>query len=98
MTSSRWTPAALLPLLAAGYLALPASAADEPVRIGNTGALTGPYNEFGEGVRRGIVLAIDYWTEKGGVLGRKIELAHSLDDQLVPDRAVQNTRKIMDDP
>ena len=98
MTSSRWTPAAFLSLLAAGYIVLPVSAADDPVRIGNTGALTGPYNEFGEGVRRGILLAIDSWSEKGGVLGRKIELAQSLDDQLVPDRAVQNMRKIMDDP
>jgi len=69
-----------------------------PVKIGNTGALTGPYNEFGEGVKRGIAIAVEQWNAKGGVLGRKVEVAYSLDDQLVPDRAVQNIRKIFDDP
>lgn len=68
------------------------------IKIGNTGALTGPYNEFGEGTRRGIVLAIDRINAKGGILGRKVELAVSLDDQLIPDRAVQNIRRILDAP
>ena len=68
------------------------------IKIGNTGALTGPFNEFGEGVRRGIILAIDRINAKGGILGRKVELAISLDDQLVPDRAVQNMRRILDAP
>jgi len=68
------------------------------IKIGNTGALTGPYNEFGEGTRRGIVLAIDRINAKGGILGRKVELTVSLDDQLIPDRAVQNIRRILDAP
>lgn len=83
--------------LALGGTALSASA-QETIKIGNTGALTGPYNEFGEGVRRGILLAIDRINAKGGVLGRKVELAMALDDQLVPDRAVQNMRRILDNP
>ena len=33
---------------------------------------------------------------QGGILGRQVELAEVLDDQLVPDRAVQNMRRILD--
>ena len=91
-TSKTWLAAGLglaLATLAAGTSA-------QTVKIGNTGALTGPYNEFGEGTRRGIELAIDRINARGGVLGRKVELAISLDDQLVPDRAVQNIRRILD--
>lgn len=83
--------------VAAGIaIATPASA--QTVKIGATGALTGPYNEFGEGVRRGALLAIERWNAKGGVIGRQVELTMALDDQLVPDRAVQNLRRILDTP
>jgi len=69
-----------------------------PVKLGLSAALTGPFNEFGEGIRRGAEVAIEEWNAAGGVLGRKIELAEVLDDQLVPDRAVQNVRRILDNP
>lgn len=68
-----------------------------PIRIGMTTALSGPYNEFGEGTKRGVDLAIEQWNAKGGINGRKIELAVSLDDQLIPDRAAQNMRRLLDD-
>ncbi|TXL74324.1 amino acid-binding protein [Vineibacter terrae] len=90
------TALAAAAVAAAMSTALPALA--QTVKIGTTGALTGPYNEFGEGVRRGALLAIERWNAKGGVLGRQIELAMALDDQLVPDRAVQNLRRILDTP
>jgi branched-chain amino acid transport system substrate-binding protein len=80
-------------------LSVPSSAQNTaPIKLGLSAALTGPFNEFGEGIRRATVVAIDEWNEKGGVLGRKIELAEPLDDQLVPDRAVQNVRRILDNP
>ena len=79
-------------------IAIVTPAAAQTVKVGATGALTGPYNEFGEGVRRGALLAIERWNAKGGVLGRQVELALALDDQLVPDRAVQNMRRILDTP
>jgi branched-chain amino acid transport system substrate-binding protein len=41
-------------------------------------------------------LAIEKWNAKGGINGKKIELATLLDDQLVPDRAVQNMRRLLD--
>ncbi|WP_420104327.1 ABC transporter substrate-binding protein [Bosea sp. (in: a-proteobacteria)] len=67
------------------------------IRLGLTTALTGPYNEFGEGTRRGFDLAIDLCNAKGGVNGRKVEIATALDDQMVPDRAAQNMRRLLDD-
>jgi len=67
-----------------------------PVKLGLSAALTGPFNEFGEGIKRGAEIAIEEWNAAGGVLGRKVELAEVLDDQLIPDRAVQNMRRILD--
>lgn len=66
------------------------------IKLGMTSALTGPFNEFGEGNRRGVVMAIEMFNKNGGMNGRKAELAEALDDQLVPDRAVQNMRRILD--
>ncbi len=71
--------------------------AADMLRLGMTTALTGPFNEFGEGIHRGAVLAIEAVNAAGGVLGRQVELGMLLDDQLVPDRAVQNMRRILDD-
>ena len=82
-------------VLAALVATQPASA-QQTIKLGLTAALTGPFNEFGEGLRRGAVIAIEEWNKKGGVNGRKIELAEALDDQLIPDRAVQNMRRILD--
>lgn len=66
------------------------------IKLGFTAALTGPFNEFGEGIRRGAELAVGEANRQGGILGRQVELAEVLDDQLVPDRAVQNMRRILD--
>ena len=70
--------------------------AQQTVKIGMTSALTGPYNEYGEGARHGVELAIERWNVNGGINGKKVELAMLLDDQLVPDRAVQNMRRLLD--
>lgn len=80
---------------AAAFPVISTLAADT-IKIGMTSALTGPYNEFGEGNRRAVELAIEEWNAKGGINGKKIELALLLDDQLNPDRAVQNMRRILD--
>jgi branched-chain amino acid transport system substrate-binding protein len=73
-----------------------AARAEDTIKIGLTTALTGPFNEFGEGMHRGVILAIEKRNRDGGVLGKQVELAEALDDQLVPDRAVQNMRRILD--
>ena len=67
-----------------------------PIKIGFTTALTGPFNEFGEGYKRGVEIALDKVNKAGGVLGRQVEIGMLLDDQLIPDRAVQNMRRILD--
>src|ERR1700710_1557512 len=73
-----------------------ARAADN-IKIGFTTALTGPFNEFGEGYRRGVELALMRVNGAGGVMGRQVEIGMMLDDQLVLDQAVQNMRRILDD-
>ncbi|PMR74809.1 amino acid-binding protein [Billgrantia endophytica] len=89
---------AALGLSAVAMIAVPAMAESDTIKIGMTSALTGPYNEFGEGNRRAVELAIKEWNERGGINGKEIELAMLLDDQLNPDRAVQNMRRILDNP
>ena len=82
-------------LAATSLLQRPSLAADS-IKVGFTTALTGPFNEFGEGYKRGIELAIEKLNKAGGVLGRPIEIAMMLDDQLIPDRSVQNMRRLLD--
>lgn len=89
--------------VAAGGVALaillgttPVALAEDTIKIGMTSALTGPYNEFGEGNRRAVEMAVNEWNARGGINGKQIEIAMMLDDQLNPDRAVQNMRRILD--
>ncbi|GLK96091.1 amino acid-binding protein [Achromobacter xylosoxidans] len=88
------TPAWLAVAVAA--LVSGSALAADTIKIGMTSALTGPYSEFGEGNRRAVELAVEQWNAKGGINGKKIEIAMLLDDQLNPDRAVQNMRAILD--
>jgi len=67
------------------------------IKVGMTGSLTGPYSEYGEAVKNALDLAIEQWNARGGINGRKIELTTVLDDQLIPDRAAQNMRRLLDD-
>lgn len=86
--------------LGAAVLSLPGlvRAQSGAIKFGFTAALTGPFNEFGEGINRGAQIAVEECNKAGGVNGRMVELAEVLDDQLVPDRAVQNLRRILDNP
>lgn len=67
---------------------------DSPVVIGMSSATTGPYSEFGEGIRRGAQLAVDEWNADGGINGQDIEF-RVLDDQLDADQAVTNVRQLL---
>jgi branched-chain amino acid transport system substrate-binding protein len=79
--------------LALAALALPAAAQQEPIKIGEinsyTGlaAFTGPY-------RNGWQLAVDEVNEKGGVLGRKLEVV-SRDDRMKPEDAVRAANELV---
>jgi len=58
--------------------------------------MTGPYSEYGTGMRKAAELAIELWNAKGGVLGRPLQLV-VLDDQLKADVAVLNVKKLVEE-
>jgi len=60
-----------------------ASAADKPIKIGITSDASGQYANSGASDRRGMMMAIDEYNAKGGVLGRKIETQH-IDTETTP--------------
>jgi branched-chain amino acid transport system substrate-binding protein len=67
---------------------------NETIKIGMSGAITGPYSDYGTGTSNAAKIAIDEWNEKGGINGQKIELI-TLDDQLSPDRAASNIQQLL---
>ena len=50
--------------------------AKKPILIGITSDASGNFADSGTAERRGILMAIDEFNAKGGVLGRKIEYKH----------------------
>ncbi|CAB1059238.1 hypothetical protein D1BOALGB6SA_3996 [Olavius sp. associated proteobacterium Delta 1] len=53
-----------------------ASQTDKPILIGMTSDASGQFANSGASDRRGMMMAIDEFNQKGGVLGRKIETMH----------------------
>src|SRR5690554_4274247 len=70
--------------------------AQEPVRIGGQGALSGAHADYGRQIQMGATLAIEEINEQGGILGRPVEL-NFLDEELRPDVATRNARVQVDD-
>jgi branched-chain amino acid transport system substrate-binding protein len=62
--------------------------AQPPIRIGATLSLTGPYATEGQTRARGYQLCVKHTNEKGGLLGRKVELVLE-DDQSQPATAAR---------
>lgn len=60
---------------------------EETIKIGIAGPMTGPQAKLGMDFRNGADLALQEWNEKGGVLGKKIEMVVG-DDQADPKQAV----------
>ncbi|MDB4940469.1 MAG: putative leucine/isoleucine/valine-binding protein precursor [Labilithrix sp.] len=71
------------------------SAAEAPLRIGQSAVASGPSGDLGLEMRRGIQLAFDDQNARGGVRGRKLELDF-LDDQYTPAIAEANARTLVD--
>jgi ABC-type branched-subunit amino acid transport system substrate-binding protein len=94
--AGRFALALLAPLLAV----LPALAQEgvSPARIliGQSAAFSGPASELGNEMRAGALAYFDQANKKGGVHGRKIELV-AIDDGYEPDRAADNTKKLIAD-
>jgi len=90
--------------LAGGALALasaaPAAAEDgvaaDSITFGQAAVLEGPASALGQGMRAGIQAAFDEVNARGGVHGRKLKLV-SRDDGYEPDRAIAETRKLIEE-
>jgi len=67
------------------------------VTVGSSLPLTGPYAADGLEMRRGLELAVDELNAQGGVLGAKI-VTQILDvEDMAPDKAVANFRRLVGD-
>lgn len=63
--------------------------------FGQSAALEGPASALGSGMREGILAAFEEANRAGGVNGRTLTLK-SLDDGYEPDRAIENTRTLIE--
>ena len=72
----------------------PASATDDPIVVGVSLPLTGDFSEPGKGVQRGYEAWAKIVNDKGGLLGRQIELK-ILDDQSNADRVVADYEQLI---
>lgn len=69
--------------------------AQEPIRIGFLGPLSGPFAAWGVNHRDGMILAIEEVNDRGGVLGRRLELVVR-DDRNSPSEAVSAFRELVE--
>lgn len=82
--------------LAVGFclsLAKMSFAADDPIRIGWIGALSGVLASYGLDNKRGVEFAVEQVNAKGGVKGRKLELIY-VDSKFDPAFSVQAVQRL----
>lgn len=68
--------------------------AQQPIRIGASMSQTGSYAALGQNQLRGYTLCVKHTNEKGGVLGRKLQLLIE-DDQSQPETAARIYEKLI---
>jgi branched-chain amino acid transport system substrate-binding protein len=85
--------AILLGSVIAAMVGAAAVAADGPIKIGVDTPLSGTYAGIGKQVRWGYELATKEINDKGGILGRKIQLIFE-DEEANPTVAVQKAEKL----
>ena len=95
MTRNLALLSALLMLPAVALAPRGARAAD-PVRIGITTILSGPYADRGQSEQYGAQLALDEINQAGGVLGRPVEAFYA-DNACKPEVGVPAVRKLLDE-
>ena len=61
-------------LVALAWAVAPVAEAQPPIRVGASLAQTGAYAAFGQSQLRGYQLCVKHLNDKGGVLGRKLQL------------------------
>ena len=86
----------LLALALASGAALAQGVTDSQIVLGQSVALSGPAQELGKDMQLGASLYFNEVNAKGGVNGRKIVLK-TLDDGYEPPRAVENTKKLINE-
>lgn len=67
-----------------------------PIRIGQIASLTGNYSPLGSENKKSVALAVEQINNKGGVLGRRIELVVK-DDKSQPDQSVLAFNELKND-
>jgi len=70
--------------------------AADTLKLGLAGPLTGSQSAIGEQVKNGATIAMEEWNEKGGVLGKKVEIVWG-DDQADPKQAVSVANKFVNE-
>lgn len=71
------------------------AASSAPIRIGMSAPVTGPSQDIGIEMRKGILLAFEEQNRAGGIRGRPIELEFR-DDEYRPDSAESAVRDLLD--
>src|SRR5262245_47827979 len=84
----------ILPLIVAVVAAPFAAEAQAPIRVGASVSQSGPYAAPGQNQLRGYQLCVKHLNDKGGVLGRKLELV-VYDDESDPATAVRLYEKLI---
>ena len=91
-TYVKWLAAAVA---VTSLVAIGGAHAQEPIKLGFAGALSGPASFVGTEIRRGAEIAIDEINAKGGVKGRKLVLI-SRDDEHNPVKTVAQYRELIE--
>ncbi|MEH2469129.1 branched-chain amino acid transport system substrate-binding protein [Nitrobacteraceae bacterium AZCC 2161] len=92
MPIRRTSPA--VALLATLAIALPARAADNTIKIGNTAPYSGPASAYGT-IARAEAAYFQMLNDNGGINGRKVEFM-TLDDGYAPAKTVEQTRRLVE--
>src|ERR1700694_2973397 len=84
----------LLGIVAASLVPAAAAAAENTIKIGYPMPLSGPASVYGVAVVKGAEIAVKEMNERGGVLGRKLELL-TRDSKASADEAVRLARELI---
>ncbi len=82
-------------LLVCGHASAENGITDNEIHLGQSCALSGPAGALGTGMQAGLNAYFAKVNGAGGIHGRKIRLT-SKDDGYEPDRAIKNTRELID--
>jgi len=92
----QWVTVTFIALLAPAAMGADESGVSETeIVLGQSCALTGPARELGLAMRTGLEACLERVNRQGGIRGRTVRLV-CRDDGYEPDRAVANTRELID--